>query len=394
MSSPAGSRILIADDEPGVLSSLQAILTSAGHQVSTAGSGPEALRILRREPIELLISDLQMPGMDGLALTRRVIREWPQTPVVILTADGSLDSAVESMRLGAADFLVKPLDPEELLVRIAKRLEERQLRADFQRLSSEVRRTGGYQKIIGVNREMREIFAVIEKVAGKPSVVLIEGEPGTGKELVARALHDKRVALKMAGMAHRSPEIAVPEVSHVQYPWVAVNCGAIPGNLLESALFGHKKGAFTGATADQEGFFVAARHGTLFLDEITELDFDLQVKLLRAIQERQVIPLGCTRPVEVHARIITATNQLIKELVSQGRFRAELFWRINVVNIRVPPLRDRVDDIPLLVAKFLESIAKDYGVAPRKITPQVLQIFQSYHWPGNVRELENVIERA
>ncbi len=390
-----GSRILIVDDEPAVLSSFKAILSSAGYDVISALGGEEALRLLRRETIELVISDLQMPHMSGLELTRRVVQEWPQIPVVILTADHGLGSAMESLRLGAVDFLVKPLAPEELLVRVKKRLEEGEQRTALSRLSAVVRKTGRYGQIIGANLKMRQIFEVIEKVAGKPSLVLIEGDPGTGKELIARAIHEKSVALRKASSAPPSARGRSPaEGDGVDYPWVAVNCGAIAPSLLESALFGHKKGAFTGAIADQQGYFVAAGLGTLFLDEISELDFELQVKLLRVIQERQVIPLGCTEAEEVHARIITATNQPIRELVRTGKFRAELYWRINVVNIHVPPLCERLDDIPLLVEYFLSSIAKRYGVALREVSPPVLEALQSYHWPGNVRELENVLERA
>ncbi len=389
-----GHRVLVCDDQATVLESLSRILHVDGYQVSVAKTGQEAIAILGREPINLLITDLQMPGMGGMELLEEVLREWPNVPVMILTAHGSVESAVEAMRLGAVDFLTKPIEPKELTVRLQKRLDERNLRTEIFRLSSEVRRSGRYGEIIGANKRMREIFEVIERVAKKPFQVLIQGEPGTGKERIARAIHNRSLENKLPeGLSEQERE-HLTKMGEVRAPYIAVNCGAFSRNLLESQLFGHKKGTFTGAIADQEGVFVAARNGTLFLDEITEIDFDLQVKLLRAIQEREVTPLGSTQPVPISARIITATNQDIAKLVERNEFRPDLFYRVNVVNIQIPPLRERVDDIPLLVDFFLKSIAKAHSLAPREVTQPVMEAFQSYDWPGNVRELQNVIERA
>ncbi|MCA8961011.1 MAG: sigma-54-dependent Fis family transcriptional regulator, partial [Planctomycetes bacterium] len=385
MIAPAAQRILITDDDANVLESLSQVLLLEGYQVVTAPSAAEALAILRREPIHLLITDMRMPKMNGLDLTREVLKEWPNLPVVILTAHGTVREAVESMRIGAVDFLMKPLGPEELLVKVSKRLEERAMRAEVFRLSAQVRKRGRFADIIGSNARMRQIFADIEAVAGRPVVVLIQGEPGTGKELIARAIHRRSIEMKLPdGLSE--PELKhLRDVAEVKSPYVPVNCGALARNLLESQLFGHKRGSFTGAIADQEGMFVAAGNGTLFLDEITELDLDLQVRLLRALEEREVIPVGSTRPVRVSARVITATNQNIQALVQAKRFRSDLYWRINVVNVDVPPLRERVDDIPLLVDYFQQSFARSYGVAPREVEAPVMEAFQSYRWPGNVR---------
>lgn len=378
------SRILIADDDQAILETFRELLAREGYLVSVARSGEEALEILCKESIGLVVADLEMPRMGGLDLTRRMVDEWPNVPIIILTGHASVESAVEAMGLGASDYLLKPLDPHELLVRIAKGIRVAALRTENWRLSAQVKKEGRYGAIIGTNAKMQEIFQVISRVAETPSRVLIQGEPGTGKELIARAIHNE--SLQPSGQ----PETVASE----DCPYVAVNCGAFSRNLLESQLFGHKKGTFTGAIADQEGVFVAARSGTLFLDEITELDLDLQVKLLRAIQEQEVTPLGATKPVPIRARIITATNRPVGDLVREGRFRPDLYYRINVVNVQVPPLRERVDDVPLLVDYFLRGTAESYAVAPRHVSRQVMEAFQSYDWPGNVRELQNVIERA
>ncbi|MFQ5653168.1 MAG: sigma-54-dependent transcriptional regulator [Planctomycetota bacterium] len=376
------------------LSSLASILRRAGYRVSRVSSGEEAVERLEREPFELIIADLHLPGNDGLELTRLVVRRWPRVPLLTLGGEGDTAAAVESMRAGAADFMVGPIDAGELLARVSRRLPERTLRGERERLSVQIEEEGRCGEILDRSREMVRIFGVIERIAETPSHVLIQGEPGTGKELIARAIHTRSVELRgMAGF-HPGAGGARGSPREGRHPYVAVNCGAFSRTLLESQLFGHKKGTFTGAIRDQEGLFVAARSGTLFLDEITELDLDLQVKLLRALQEREVTPLGSTAPVQVHARIITATNRPIEELVRQGRFRADLYYRINVVSITVPPLRERTEDIPLFVRHFLKTTAESYGAAPRGISEEVLERFRSYEWPGNVRELRNTIERA
>ena len=389
MIAPRGSRILIADDDQSVQQSLSNLLGAEGFRVTSARSGTEALRIIDREPIELVIADLQMPGIDGLELTRRAQNDWPNLPVLILTGNASVETAVQALQLGAADYLRKPTDPSELLVKVAKSLQQSALRTQNQLLAAQVEREGRYGEIIAANPKMTKIFQIIDRVAEAPSRVLIQGEPGTGKELIARAIHQRSLQRTEDPNGTRSRRF-----EDVDHPYIAVNCGAFSRTLLESQLFGHKKGTFTGAITDQEGVFVAARYGTLFLDEITCLELDLQVKLLRAIQEREVTPLGSTQPVPIHARIITATNQPIAELVRDGAFRSDLYFRINVVHVQVPPLRERIDDLPLLVEYFLKQTAESYGVMPRQLADKVMEAFQSYHWPGNVRELQNVIERA
>jgi len=385
MTRDGGSRVLLVDDEEEVLEGLELILGGAGYRVDRARSGAEALDRLSRESYDLILTDLQMPGMHGRDLVITLVRECPETPVVVLTAHGTVSQAVETMQLGAVDYLVKPIDPAELLIRIGRRLEDQAVREEslrLRRLLSE----SGHAGIWGRDPKLLAIFDVIERVAGIPSAVFIQGEPGTGKELIARAIHDRRVEL----LRERAEGPFDPE----RHPFVGVNCGAFSRQLLESQLFGHVKGAFTGAIADQEGVFVAADRGTLFLDEITELDTDLQVKLLRALQEREVTPIGSNRPVRVHARIITATNRPVADLVRSGKFRDDLYYRINVVGIDVPPLRERRSDIPILCERFIQSISQSYETAPKLLAREVIDAFQSYPWPGNVRELQNVIERA
>ncbi len=385
MTVPTKGSILIVDDEPEVLAGLEIVLGGAGYGIGRAASGSEALEILRTESYDLVLTDLQMPGMHGPELVETLVASWPDTPVVVLTAYGTLSQAVETMRLGAADYLVKPIDAAELLIRITRRLEDRAVREERRVLRRMISETG-YQGIIGRDPKMTEIYDVIERVADAPSPVLIEGEPGTGKELIAQAIHSRRLELRQ--------ERSDKPLAEDQYPFIGVNCGAFARQLLESQLFGHKKGSFTGASADQDGVFHAARSGTLLLDEITELDIDLQVKLLRALQEREVTPLGDSRAIPVHARIITATNRPVLELVRNGEFRADLYYRIHVVGIVVPPLRERRGDIPLLCERFILTTAEDYDVEPMDLAPEVLDTFLDYPWPGNVRELQNAIERA
>jgi DNA-binding NtrC family response regulator len=382
---PSSARILIVDDDAAVLAGLEIVLGSAGYSVDRATSGAAALELLAEEPSDLVITDLQMPGIHGQELVSAMIGNWPDTPVVVLTAYGTVAQAVETMRLGAADYLVKPVDPADLLIRIARRLEDRAVREEARRLRLLISREA-YGGIEGRDPKLLQIFEVIERVASAPFPVLIVGEPGTGKERIARAIHRRRI--------ERLRERTGKPVDEAQFPFVGVNCGALSRTLLESSLFGHRKGAFTGAIADQEGVFVAAREGTLFLDEITELDIDLQVKLLRALQEREVTPLGSTMAVQIQALIITATNRPILDLVRRNEFRSDLFYRIHVVGIEVPPLRERRGDIPLLCESFLREIASRYGTPQKEIVPQVLDAFLAYPWPGNVRELQNVIEGA
>ena len=380
------ARILMVDDEPEVLEGLTMILGTQGYRVVGVDSGDSALEQLESSEFELVITDLQMPGIPGREFVKTIVEKWPETPVVVLTGHGAVTTAVELMRLGAADYILKPIDPEELLIRIGRRLEDRAVREESRRLRAMLDQEKGYYGILGRDPGMREIYDIIERIAAAPSPVLIEGEPGTGKEMIAQAIHDRRVEFleeRGGGGFDRS-----------QHPLLAVNCGAFSRTLLESQLFGHKKGSFTGAIQDQDGVFVAARHGSLFLDEITELEIDLQVKLLRALQQREVTPLGSTEAIPTFARIITATNRPILDWVRRAEFRADLYYRIHVVGIKVPPLRERRGDIPLLSAHFSESVALSYEAAPREVSPEALELFLAYPWPGNVRELLNTIERA
>lgn len=367
-------RTLLVEDEPNMVRTLARILGRRGHQVDSAAHGEEALRLLEKEPYDLVITDLNMPVMDGMQLLREMRARGLQPATLILTGHGTIQSAVEAMKLGAGDYLIKPCHPEELLLVVSRLLELRALRREVRELRRVVREETRFGELIGRSPAMREVYRIIDAVSQNKSNVLVCGENGTGKELVARTIHQ------------RGP--------WKERPFLAVNCGALSETLLESQLFGHRRGAFTGAVEDHEGVFQAAHGGTLFLDEITEIPLSLQVKFLRAIQEREVTPLGSTRPVKFEVRLIAATNRDIEEAVRRGSFRSDLFYRLNVVSIHLPPLRERPEDIPLLVEHFVVRFSRDYGVEPKAVAPAAMQKLLDYHWPGNIRELQNVIERA
>lgn len=373
-------KILIVDDNEEVLESALLALGTK-FEVVGASSGKQALQILKDDDIWVVVTDLEMPGLSGAELTIRIKSIYEDVSVIIFTGRGNTQKALELMGppVGADDYLDKgPLAKVELPLKVAKAVET----ASNRRKLSKKRRV-----MIGEDPKIEKIHSLIEKVAKMPSSVLIQGEPGTGKELIAEEVHRQYCSVER--------EKNKTGFDSDQYPYLAVNCGALSRTLLESQLFGHKKGTFTGAISDQEGVFVAARKGTLFLDEITELDLDLQVKLLRALQEREVTPLGSTAPVKIDARIITATNRPIQELVKKGEFRADLYYRVNVVQVVVPPLRERRGDIELLSRHFLQQVKAFYGTTVDKsLVPETLQLLQTYSWPGNVRELHNVIERA
>jgi len=353
---------------------LAKILERKGYAVETAGNGELALQRLSEQLPDVVITDLNMPVMDGMQLMR-AMHEQAITPIIIvLTGHGTVQSAVEAMKMGAADYLIKPCNPEELLLVIDRQIEARQLRREVTQLKRELRKYDRYGEIIGKSQPMREIYEVIDAVSRNKSNILISGENGTGKELVARTIHNK------GPWAER--------------PFLAVNCGALAETLLESQLFGHRKGAFTGAIDDHEGVFQAAEGGTLFLDEISEIPLPLQVKFLRAIQEREVTPLGSTKAVKVDVRLIAATNRDLEAAVKDGSFRSDLYYRLNVVPIRLAPLRERREDILLLVDHFVREFSRAYGVEPKRIAPAALERITAYEWPGNIRELQNVIERA
>jgi len=368
------TRILLVEDEVNMARTLAKILRRRGFEVSSAVNGNEALTALAETDFDVVITDLNMPQMDGMTLLKEM-KERALSPVtLVLTGHGTIQTAVEAMRLGAWDYLIKPCHPDELLVKVTQALETRDLRRQVSRLQTELRHYSRFGALIGETEPMQHIYATIEAVSQNKSNILITGENGTGKELVARAIHGKSVL-------HDKP-------------FVAINCGALAETLLESQLFGHRKGAFTGAIDDHDGVFQAADGGTLFLDEIAEIPLSLQVKFLRAIQEKEVTPLGTTRPVRVDVRLIAATNVDLAERMRDGLFRADLFYRLNVVSIEVPPLRQRREDVPKLVEAFVADFAKSYGVEPKRVSPEAMTRLTEYDWPGNVRELQNVIERA
>ena len=368
------TRVLVADDERSMRDLLAIMLKQAGHDVALAEGGAQAIDSLKREAFDLVITDLRMREVDGLAVLRAATEHSPQTVVLVITAFASTETAVEAMKLGAYDYITKPFKMDEVKLTIANALERKRLQDENQALKRQLRRERGFENFVGRNRQMLDIFDTIRKTADSLSTVLITGESGTGKELVARALHEE------------SPRRTGP--------FVSVNCGAIPETLMESEFFGHLKGAFTGAVASTTGLFSAASGGTLFLDEITEVPQSVQVKLLRAIQEREVRRVGDTRDVKVDVRLIAASNRDVAKAVAEGMLREDLFYRLNVIPIHIPPLRERPEDIPLLAAHFIKKIAAELGKSVRGVTPEALAILESYHWPGNIRELENVIERA
>jgi two-component system response regulator AtoC len=362
-------RILIVDDEPSIRMVLRAHLTRSGYQVTAAENGAEAIALLRNEEFHLVVSDLKMPIVGGMKLLSHCQEVYPGLPVVLITAHGTVDSAVAAIKSGAHDYVTKPFDSDELLPIIRKglRIEEKQ------RTVLHEDAVGRY-KIIGQTPKMNSVYSMIEKVCRSPTTVLITGESGTGKELVAQALHDSS--------------------DRTNAPFIQVNCGAIPESLFESELFGHEKGAFTGAVASRAGRFELADGGTLFLDEVGELPKDMQVKLLRVIQDGQFERVGGMRTQSVDVRLIAATNRVLEDEVRNGNFREDLFYRLNVIPIKLPPLRERADDIPLLADHFLAKFNKRLGTAVEGISPDAIAALLSHNWPGNIRELENLIERS
>jgi DNA-binding NtrC family response regulator len=368
------AHVLLVEDEVNMAKTQAKILQRKGYQVDTASNGREALRLLDRTVFDVVITDLKMPVMDGMQLLRAMNAKERGCAVIVLTGYGTIESAVEAMKCGAVDYLTKPCNPDELLLKVDKLLETKRLREEVAQLRREVRAYKKFGELIGQSPSMRQIYSIIGAVSSNKSTVLITGESGTGKELVARTIHQKGPG--------------------ADRPFVAINCGAMSETLLDSQLFGHRRGAFTGAIADHNGVFQAANGGTLFLDEIAEIPLALQVKFLRAIQEKEVTPLGATRPVKVDVRIIAASNRNLEEEVKKGTFRDDLFYRLNVVPIHLPPLRERREDIPLLIEHLVATFSTEYKVEPKKIAPEALDRLISYPWPGNIRELQNVIERV
>ncbi|MBM4274411.1 MAG: sigma-54-dependent Fis family transcriptional regulator [Deltaproteobacteria bacterium] len=366
--------ILVVDDERNYLTVMEALLGEAGYEVFTAISGLEALKVAGATELDLVLTDMKMPKMSGIELLEELRRLYPDLPVILMTAFGTVEKAVTAMKKGAFDYILKPFKNEEILVTIAKALDHRHLILQNRMLSRELEDKFGTSNIVGESRVMQEILALVKRVAQSRATVLVTGESGTGKELIARAIH-----LNSA----RSNK-----------PFISVNCAALTETLLESELFGHERGAFTHAVAMRKGRFELADGGTLFLDEVAEMSPALQVKVLRVLQEMEFERVGGTRTIKVDVRVVAASNRELREEVEAGRFREDLFYRLNVVHLNVSPLRQRQEDIPLLAAHFIKKYALENVRGQVRITPDAIKALLQYPWPGNVRELENVIERA
>ncbi len=366
--------ILVVDDESVARHSVAEVLQEEGYQVHEAADGPAALQALEELDLDLVLCDLRMPGSDGLSVLKMARERYPQTMFMLMTAHGSVATSVEALRLGAQDYLLKPLLFEDVLHKVDRLLTHKQQAWEIQILRREVNQDADFERLVGRSPAMQEVLGLIEKVAPTNATVLLTGESGTGKEVVARLIH-----------AHSAQKDNV---------FLPINCGAIPETLLESQLFGHTMGAFTGATGSQEGLFQRARGGTIFLDEIGEMPLPLQVKLLRVIEEKEVLPLGATNPLKVDVRILAATNRNLKQEVEKGQFREDLYYRLNVIGLSLPPLRDRREDIPLLVEYLVQRNNRELKKAYNGVDNQAMKLLMSLPWRGNVRELDNVLERA
>ena len=366
--------ILVVDDESNYLTVMETLLGEAGYEVLTAPSAIEALKISAAADLDLVLTDMKMPKMTGIELLDKLQQLQPDLPVIIMTAFGTVEKAVSAMKKGAFDYILKPFKNDEILVTIAKALKHRHLILTNRLLNQELEKKYGFPNIVGESRVMEEILALVKRVAGSRATVLITGESGTGKELIARAIH------QCSNRAAKS--------------CISVNCAALTETLLESELFGHERGAFTNAVAMRKGRFELADGGTLFMDEVAEMSQGLQVKLLRVLQEMEFERVGGVRTIKVDVRVVAASNRDLKEEVEAGRFREDLFYRLNVVHLHLPPLRERQEDIPLLAAHFIKKYVQENLRDKTRITPEALQVLIHYAWPGNVRELENVMERA
>ncbi len=368
------ARLLVVDDEQSMQDFLRLLLESEGYEVVLASSMNQGLERFREGGIDLVLSDILMPDGNGLELLKAIKGLDDKASVIMMTAYASTKTAIEAMKLGAYDYVSKPFDVDELKLLVQKALEKTELVAENVYLRRALEEKYQFSNIIGRSPRMQEIFELVERVARTSSTVLVHGESGTGKELIARAIH-----------------FASPRAER---RFMSINCGALPENLLESELFGHEKGAFTGAVRDKKGLFQEAHQGTLFLDEVGEMTPSMQVKLLRALQDRKIRKVGGNTEQEVDARIIAATNQDLRELIERGEFREDLYYRINVIPILLPALRQRREDIPLLVEHFIQKFSERLGIEPKQISKEALRQLTDYRWPGNVRELENLIERA
>jgi len=364
--------ILICDDKMNIREILKDFLSNSGYEVTTAATGEDAASLLKESQPRLLITDLKLPGMSGLDLLKVARACTPPVPVIMITAFGSIPSAVDAMRCGAADYLTKPLDYDLLQIRVERLLQQEEVREENEQLREEVHRLSGMDSMIGESPAMKRLFSIIDTVAPASSNILIQGECGTGKELIARTIHD-------CSTRHEKPP-------------VIVDCASLPENLLESELFGYEKGAFTGAQNRKKGRIELARGSTLFLDEIGEMGLPLQAKLLRVIQERQFHRIGGLAPVTVDFRLIAATNKDLEKAVKEGSFRSDLYYRLKVVTIEAPPLRDRPEDIPLLAEFFIRQICRKEGLPYKALSPELTRLLRTYPWPGNVRQLQNCVE--
>ncbi len=365
--------ILLIEDDPSQRQVLQEILAQEGYRVEAAADGEAGLDRLRETAFDLVLTDLNLPGLSGMDILAYLVRHRPDTKCIILTGFATIKNSVAAMRLGAYDYLAKPVDPQELRLLLKRALEHRRLQEENVHLKKQLYRRFGFANIIGDSEAIREIFDLVRKVADTDSTVLLLGESGTGKELIARALHYNS--------------------SRRQGPLIPVNCAAIPEELLESELFGHERGAFTHAVRTRLGRFEQANGGTIFLDEIGDMSPTLQVKLLRVLQDRSFERIGGVKTIRVDIRVVAATNRDLEAMVSEARFREDLYYRLNVIPIRLPPLRERTSDIPLLAAHFLAEFSRKKKQPPRRLSPEALKLLMAYPWPGNVRELENLMER-
>ncbi|WP_447601773.1 sigma-54-dependent transcriptional regulator [Nitrospira sp. Nam80] len=366
-------QILIVDDEVNIRGALITMLEKRGYGVRGAGSVGEAMERLGEAPVDLVITDLKMPGAGGMELLQRIKERWPDTQVVVMTAYGSIDTAVEAMRLGAYDYLMKPLDRNRFPLVVEKALERHALASENKQLRDRLETRTRFEQMVGQSEPMQRVYNLVEMVAGSDVTVLLTGASGTGKELVARAIH------------HKS--------TRADGPFVTLNCGALPENLFESELFGYEKGAYTGAMATKAGRFELAHEGTLLLDEVGELSLKSQVDFLRVLETKEFRRLGGTKLIKVDTRIIAATNRNLEEAVKDGDFREDLYYRLNVVPIRLPALRERAEDIPLLVETFLEEFAAHHHRVRQSASPEAMQLLRLYAWPGNIRQLRNLMER-
>ncbi len=369
------ARIFLVEDEPVVRDVLKRLFKPEGYQVKIVTRGDDALKELDKEQdYDVVITDLMLPGANGIEIVEKSRRLAPDVPVIVITAYASVDTAVEAMRAGAFDYLPKPFNNDQVLLIVRKALEKHRLVRENRELRRKLNRKYGFENIVGNSDPMREVFELVQQAAPSIATILIRGESGTGKELIARAIH------------HNSPRKGKP--------FVALNAGSTPNELLESQLFGHMKGSFTGAHTDKKGLFEMADKGSLFMDEIGNIDLEIQAKLLRVIQEREFMPVGSTETTKVDVRLICATNADLESMVSEGKFREDLYYRINVIDVHMPALRERGGDIPLLVDYFIRKYEKINERDIERVDPEFLSAVEAYHWPGNVRELENTMERA